>query len=84
MIILAFGYGFLGAVAFLQYIAPSDPVCELMRSYPGELTMIVTLIATVLSVTAATSVYLLLSPTDHTVRRHFFHQTFHAFGQGGT
>ncbi|KAG2031061.1 hypothetical protein BDR03DRAFT_139686 [Suillus americanus] len=54
MVILAFGYGFLGAVTYLQYIAPSDPVCELMRSYPGELTMVVTLIATVLSVTAAT------------------------------
>ncbi|KAG1869366.1 hypothetical protein DFJ58DRAFT_61626 [Suillus subalutaceus] len=54
MVILAFGYGFLGAVAYLEYLAPSDPVCELMRSYPGELTMVVTLIATVLSVTAAT------------------------------
>ncbi|KAG1873199.1 hypothetical protein F4604DRAFT_778761 [Suillus subluteus] len=54
MVILAFGYGFLGAVAYLQYLAPPDPICELMRSYPGELTMVVTLIATVLSITAAT------------------------------
>ncbi|KAG1777985.1 hypothetical protein EV702DRAFT_1196781 [Suillus placidus] len=54
IIILAFGYGFLGAVAYLEYLAPLDSVCELMRSYPGELTMIVTLIATVLSVTTAT------------------------------
>ncbi|KAG1808036.1 uncharacterized protein BJ212DRAFT_1303221 [Suillus subaureus] len=54
MVILTFGYGFLGAVAYFQYLAPSDAVCELMRSYPGEATMIVTLIATVLSVTAAT------------------------------
>ncbi|KAG1807991.1 uncharacterized protein BJ212DRAFT_1485270 [Suillus subaureus] len=54
IVILVFGYGFLGAVAYLEYLAPPDPVCELMRSYPGELTMIVTLIATVLSVTTAT------------------------------
>ncbi|KAG2115572.1 hypothetical protein BD769DRAFT_1072773 [Suillus cothurnatus] len=54
IIILTFGYGFLGAVAYFEYLAPSDSVCELMRSHPGELTMIVTLIATVLSVTAAT------------------------------
>ncbi|KAG1810463.1 uncharacterized protein HD556DRAFT_1223636 [Suillus plorans] len=52
--ILAFGYGFLGAVAYYEYLAPSDPVCELMRSYPGEVTMLVTLIATVLSVITAT------------------------------
>ncbi|KAG2028716.1 hypothetical protein BDR03DRAFT_976372 [Suillus americanus] len=43
------GYGFLGAVAYLEYIAPSDPICELTRSYPGELTMIVTLINVILS-----------------------------------
>jgi hypothetical protein len=61
IVILALGYGFLGAVAYLEYLAPSDPVCELMRSHPGVLTMIVTLIATVLSVTAATHVYILLS-----------------------
>ncbi|KAG2052531.1 hypothetical protein BDR06DRAFT_887538 [Suillus hirtellus] len=52
--ILAFGYGFLGAVAYYEYLAPSDSVCELMRSYPGEVTMLVTLIATVLSVITAT------------------------------
>ncbi|KAG2363901.1 hypothetical protein BDR07DRAFT_1375478 [Suillus spraguei] len=53
VLILAFGYGFLIAVAYFQYLAPCDPVCELMKNYPGELTMIVTLIATVLSVTAS-------------------------------
>ncbi|KAG2065868.1 hypothetical protein BDR04DRAFT_1121559 [Suillus decipiens] len=76
IVILAFGYGFLIAVAYLGYLAPSDSVCELMKNYPGELTMIVTLIATVLSVTAATSVYLLLSPADYL--------SFYAFGQRGT
>ncbi|KAG1733798.1 hypothetical protein EDB19DRAFT_1190197 [Suillus lakei] len=54
IVILAFGYGFLGAVAYLEYLSPTDPVCELMRNYPGELTMLVTLIATVLSVITAT------------------------------
>ncbi|KAG2354588.1 hypothetical protein BDR07DRAFT_1428978 [Suillus spraguei] len=54
IVILAFGFGFLGVVTYLEYLAPPDPVCQLMRSYPGELTMIVTLIATVLSVIAAT------------------------------
>jgi hypothetical protein len=83
--ILAFGYGFLGVVAYLQYLAPPDSVCEFMRSYPAEVTMIVTLIATMLSVTAATYVYLFLPPTYHQVRcDFFFHQSFHAFGQTGT
>ncbi|KAG2366433.1 hypothetical protein BDR07DRAFT_1274498 [Suillus spraguei] len=54
ILILVFGYGFLGAVAYLEYLAPSDSVCNLMVNHPGELTMVVTLIATVLSVTAAT------------------------------
>jgi hypothetical protein len=76
IIILTFGYGFLGAVAYFEYLAPSDSVCELMRSHPGELTMIVTLIATVLSVTAATSVYLWFSTTDHSVRCGFFTSLF--------
>ncbi|KAG1890459.1 uncharacterized protein F5891DRAFT_1072257 [Suillus fuscotomentosus] len=52
--ILAFGYGFLGAVAYYEYLAPSDSVCEAMKDYPGEVTMLVTLIATVLSVITAT------------------------------
>ncbi|KAG2366434.1 hypothetical protein BDR07DRAFT_1480110 [Suillus spraguei] len=54
MVILTFGFGFLGAVAYFEYLAPSNSVCELMVNHPGELTMVVTLIATVLSVTAAT------------------------------
>ncbi|KAG2065872.1 hypothetical protein BDR04DRAFT_130713 [Suillus decipiens] len=54
IVILAFGYGFLGAVAYFEYLAPSHSVCEFMVNHPGEVTMIVTLIATVLSVTAAT------------------------------
>ncbi|KAG2031078.1 hypothetical protein BDR03DRAFT_1016458 [Suillus americanus] len=54
IVILIFGYGFIGAVAYFEYLAPSDSVCELMKSHPGKLTMVVTLIATVLSVTAAT------------------------------
>jgi len=57
---------------------------RVMRSHPGELTMVVTLIATVLSVTAATSVYFLFSTADHSVRHVFFHQSFHAFSQRGT
>jgi hypothetical protein len=73
IVILAFGYGFLVAVAYLQYLAPIDPVCELMKDFPGELTMLVTLIATALSVTTATSVFLLLSPLGHSVRRDFFY-----------
>ncbi|KAG2052530.1 hypothetical protein BDR06DRAFT_957529 [Suillus hirtellus] len=52
--ILAFGYGFLGAVAYYEYLAPSDSVCEAMKSHPGEVTMLVALIATVLSVVTAT------------------------------
>jgi hypothetical protein len=34
--ILIFGYEFFGAVAYLEYLAPSNSVCELMRSHPGE------------------------------------------------
>lgn len=57
VIILAFGYGFLGAVLYYEYLSPPDQVDNLWRHHPGELTMVVTLIATVLSVITATSVY---------------------------
>ncbi|KAG2344154.1 hypothetical protein BDR05DRAFT_999314 [Suillus weaverae] len=53
VIILAFGYGFLGAVLYYDYLSPPDQVGNLWRHHPGELTMIVTLIATVLSVITA-------------------------------
>ncbi|KAG1744553.1 uncharacterized protein EDB91DRAFT_189737 [Suillus paluster] len=51
VIILGFGYGFLTAVLYYGCFAPSDEVSHLMRRHPGDLTMVVTLIATVLSVT---------------------------------
>ncbi|KAG1854126.1 hypothetical protein C8R48DRAFT_776917 [Suillus tomentosus] len=54
VIILAFGYGFLGAVLYYDYLSPPDQVSNLWRHHPQELTMVVTLIATVLSVTTAT------------------------------
>ncbi|KAG2114185.1 uncharacterized protein F5147DRAFT_770176 [Suillus discolor] len=54
VIILAFGYGFLGAVLYYDYLSPPDQVGNLWRHHPQELTMVVTLIATVLSVTTAT------------------------------
>ncbi|KAG1744551.1 uncharacterized protein EDB91DRAFT_189485 [Suillus paluster] len=54
VIILAFGYGFLSAVLYYDYLAPTDEVGNLWMQYPGELTMVVTLIATVLSVTTTT------------------------------
>ncbi|KAG2105541.1 uncharacterized protein F5147DRAFT_242924 [Suillus discolor] len=56
-IILAFGYAFLGTVLYYDYLSLPHQVSNLWSHYPGELTMIVTLIATVLSVTTATSVY---------------------------
>ncbi|KAG1733800.1 hypothetical protein EDB19DRAFT_2041090 [Suillus lakei] len=46
VIILAFGYGFLGAVLYYDYLSPPDQVGNLWRHHPGELTMVVTLIAT--------------------------------------
>lgn len=57
IIILVLGYGFLGAVLYYNYLSPPDQVADFWRQHPGELTMVVTLIATVLSVTTATSVY---------------------------
>lgn len=54
VIILAFGYGFLGAVLYYDYLSPPEQVGDLWRHHPGELTMVVTLIATVLSVITAT------------------------------
>ncbi|KAG2065350.1 hypothetical protein BDR04DRAFT_1108609 [Suillus decipiens] len=53
VLILAFGYGFLGAVLYYDYLYPSDRVANLWKNHPQELTMVVTLIATVLSVTTA-------------------------------
>jgi hypothetical protein len=49
IIILAFAYGFLEAVLHFAYIAPPNQV-DLWRLYPEELTMVVILIATVISV----------------------------------
>ncbi|KAG0702649.1 hypothetical protein DFH29DRAFT_492250 [Suillus ampliporus] len=54
VIIMAFAYGFLGAVLYYDHLAPPDQVRKLWMQYPGELTMVVTLIATVLSVVTAT------------------------------
>ncbi|KAG1807977.1 uncharacterized protein BJ212DRAFT_715128 [Suillus subaureus] len=51
VIILAFGYGFLGAVLYYGYLAPPDRVGNLWKHYPEDLTMVVALIATALSVT---------------------------------
>jgi hypothetical protein len=58
VIILTFGYAFLGTVLYYGYLSPSDRVANLWKQHPEDLTMVVTLIATVLSVTTATSVYL--------------------------
>ncbi|KAG0694961.1 hypothetical protein DFH29DRAFT_1072661 [Suillus ampliporus] len=65
-IILAFGYGFLGAILYYDYLAPPDRISNLLRQYPGELTMVVTLIATVLSVANA----ILFSMSIREVLRH--------------
>jgi uncharacterized membrane protein YedE/YeeE len=65
VIILAFGCGVIGAVLYYNYLSPPDQVSNLWRDYPHELTMVVTVIATVLSLISATSVYPLLSPAYH-------------------
>ncbi|KAG2065353.1 hypothetical protein BDR04DRAFT_1161543 [Suillus decipiens] len=57
VIFLAFGYGFLGAVLYYGYLYPSERVSNLWKNHPEELTMVITLIATMLSVTASMSVY---------------------------
>ncbi|KAG2354564.1 hypothetical protein BDR07DRAFT_1382140 [Suillus spraguei] len=54
VIILAFAYGFLGAILYYGSIYPSERVSILWKNHPEELTMVVTLIATVLSVTTST------------------------------
>jgi hypothetical protein len=56
IIILAFGYGFLEAVLYFEYLAPPNQLGDLWRHHHGELTMVVTLIATVLSVATTTYV----------------------------
>ncbi|KAG2035530.1 hypothetical protein BDR03DRAFT_1093153 [Suillus americanus] len=50
VIILAFGYGFLGAVLYYEILSPPDRVVDLWIHHPEQLTMVVTLIATVFSV----------------------------------
>ncbi|KAG2112751.1 hypothetical protein BD769DRAFT_56934 [Suillus cothurnatus] len=54
VIILAFGCGVIGAVLYYNYLSPPDQVSNLWRDYPHELTMVVTVIATVLSLISAT------------------------------
>ncbi|KAG2355963.1 hypothetical protein BDR07DRAFT_1464288 [Suillus spraguei] len=53
IIILTFGYGFLGAVLYYGYLSPPDQVNQLWWNHPQQLTMVVSLIATVLSVTTS-------------------------------
>ncbi|KAG1815344.1 hypothetical protein EV424DRAFT_1645477 [Suillus variegatus] len=54
VIILACGYGFVGAVLYYDYLSPPDQVASLWEHHPQELTTVITLIATVLSVTTTT------------------------------
>ncbi|KAG2145738.1 hypothetical protein BD769DRAFT_854291 [Suillus cothurnatus] len=51
VIIMAFGYGFLGAVLYYGYLPAPDQVSYLWKHRSQDLTMVVTLIATTLSVT---------------------------------
>ncbi|KAG1785262.1 uncharacterized protein HD556DRAFT_1423453 [Suillus plorans] len=54
VIILACGYGFVGAVLYYDYLSPPDQAASLWEHHPQELTTVITLIATVLSVTTTT------------------------------
>ncbi|KAG2090216.1 uncharacterized protein F5147DRAFT_780401 [Suillus discolor] len=54
VIILACGYGFVGAVLYYDHLSPPDQVANLWEHHPQELTTVITLIATVLSVTTTT------------------------------
>ncbi|KAG2065367.1 hypothetical protein BDR04DRAFT_1145421 [Suillus decipiens] len=59
VIILASGYGFLGTVLYYGYLYPPERVSNIWKNNPNDLTMVITLIATVLS--AATSFLFTLS-----------------------
>ncbi|KAG0694960.1 hypothetical protein DFH29DRAFT_957446 [Suillus ampliporus] len=48
--ILGFGWGFMGALSYFQYIALPDWAVRLIIEYPTTLTLVISLISTVLSV----------------------------------
>ncbi|KAG2355230.1 hypothetical protein BDR07DRAFT_1340949 [Suillus spraguei] len=54
VVILALGYGFLGALLYYDYLSLPDRVSNFCMHHSKELTMVVTLIATALSVITAT------------------------------
>ncbi|KAG2355010.1 hypothetical protein BDR07DRAFT_1493739 [Suillus spraguei] len=54
VIILAFGYGFLGAVLYHRYLYPSDRVIDLWEQHLKVVTFVASLIATALAVSTAT------------------------------
>ncbi|KAG1815343.1 hypothetical protein EV424DRAFT_1107063 [Suillus variegatus] len=54
VIILACGYGFIGAVLYYEYLSPPDQAANLWEHHPQELTIVITLIATILSVITTT------------------------------
>ncbi|KAG2065371.1 hypothetical protein BDR04DRAFT_170514 [Suillus decipiens] len=54
VVILTFGYGFLGALLYYDYLSPPDRVNNFWIHHSKELTMVVTLIATALSVITST------------------------------
>jgi hypothetical protein len=82
IIILAFGYGFLEAVLHFEYLAPPNQVGNLWRLHPEELTMVVTLIATVLSV--ATTMCVCPSTLPNYFSAMSFFKFLHDFCQGST
>ncbi|KAG1744548.1 uncharacterized protein EDB91DRAFT_189470 [Suillus paluster] len=55
--ILGFGWGFMGALSYFQYIALPDWAVRLIVEYPTALTLVISLISTVLSVITTRSVH---------------------------
>ncbi|KAG1733797.1 hypothetical protein EDB19DRAFT_1190097 [Suillus lakei] len=49
-VILGFGWGFMGALWYFQFMALPDRIVRLILEYPTTLTLVVSLISTVLSV----------------------------------
>ncbi|KAH7916639.1 hypothetical protein BJ138DRAFT_995240, partial [Hygrophoropsis aurantiaca] len=51
IVVLAFGWGFLAALLYFDYIPLPNYLANLIHRFPSELTLVVTLIATMLTVT---------------------------------
>jgi hypothetical protein len=81
-VIMGFAWGFTGGILYTGVLALPDHIVYLITKYPTELTLIVTLISTTLSI--ITSMCVFLHPSGPKSYPFVIAQVFHICGQRST